>query len=709
MKTIGTPNLRSTPKRAPAVWLCLALSVAACTNSNRDVGLSSRSRNTTNITTSTSAPPSLRIGSIQLTTGTSGGLGGQTTQQMLIYFDATGTTRSIREFCSLAAPKLCRCQLTWQEQNSTGNATQTINRKIFSPLTNVQQSLASCSLPDLFTTEIPNGTIVRVSVTPASGNSSSFSVPPFNYTKGNLSISGNFQDSEGRKFQNVYRYTCFDRSKRGMTLRSKSLPGSFSIVNSNSEQVTKDIALVTASQFCESRGRDAAGRDVDGCGTQLPPNPEISAQSYYYNLYVRNTDLGSINGENASYLCPTIQEPIFANPSNPGAQGNFYPLDSTFALALQPYSNFNVGVEARSRIGVAGDPNSVNQTCTATGDNSGGSGNTTPSSGIVSSCLGYAAKPNADGTCPYFTDTNGQIRMMYRLRRYTALYPLIWDTTGANMPNEGARVDQVYVLDRPVSFSQGDPLKPYTMRGPKPCPFAYYDWASVAGNNPAYRATNHPGWERTNPDGIQFPNVDSYVPVTGPSSCSAVLPIVNSTRDIVTLGTVHESNPVFKMRYVRPGSAWAPTYLEDTDFQACAPESNPMRDAPLHIAKDGGTGTVAWCSEVYPNFNPSLQTGTTHADAGRRTVISNSNNAHTRYPLIAQEDYVEAALRSDSTYGCLLTYDNAGGKSGTQSPSGGCCRRLISGENITTGAGTNAREHFDSSSSEPNPCLIPTY
>ncbi|MFN7685480.1 MAG: hypothetical protein ACK5QT_08730, partial [Oligoflexia bacterium] len=607
------------------------------------------------------------------------------------------------------APRLCRCEFQWQELNTTGTTSQTINRKLTSTVTNVQQSQLSCEIPEVFSTEIPNGTIVKVRVIPTSTNISGFSVTPFNYTKGNLSVSASFQDAEGRKFQNILRYSCFDRSLRGMSLQSKLTRTTFSYPLADGNSASTETSLVLASQFCKARGRDAAGADVDGCQGQVIGIPQISAQSYYYNLYVRSTDLGSINAENSSFICPTVQESLFGNPANPGSQGNYYPLDSTFALALQPFGNFNVGVEARSRISVSGDPGSVNKSCTPTGDDSGGE--PANSNSMVSSCLGYAAKPNVDGTCPFITDSNGQIRQTFRLRRFTALYPVVWDTTGANMPGEGQKVDQIYVLDRPLSASQGDPLKPFTMRGPKPCPFAYYDWSGVSSltNTPGYRSTNFQGWDDVNPDNIQFPNQDIARLNFGVSSCSAVLPLVNTDNTLVTLATVNDSNPLLKRRYVRPGKAWSPTYLEDQSFQACAPDASPHRDPPIHIASNATTGQVAWCAETYPTFNPSLGAGTTHAAATRRTVALSSQNSHTRYPLIGTEGSVEEALRSDSTFSCLVSFDAGGGKTDLATPAGGCCRRLLSAENIASGGASNDEIHFESSASSPSPCLIPAY
>lgn len=650
---------------AASIAVMQLLLLSSCTNSNRSSfngalkGGSSGSGSSTSTSISTSST-TFKIGSVTISQG-----GTSSTSSALIFFDMTGMTRMISEFCSLASSKLCNCQYSWQETNSTGGTSVTVPRKISSKITNVQNSLVSCEVPTAYFQEVPNGAIVKITVLPAPGNGGAFSVTPYSQVKGNVSPTGNFQDSEGRKFQNIYRYACHDRNVRGLAVKSKVMAAPFS---TNNGTVNEDGELTMASQFCKSRGRDGTGNDVNGCQVQLAFGSGQSAQSYWYNLYIKSSDQ-NINQSNSAFICPTILEPPFNDGNLAGTQGTFFPLDATFALAHTPNGNFTVGVEARSRISSPNGDVVGNQSC-ATSANNNNSGASVPGNAIITSCLGFAAKPNSDGTCPYFTDSNGQIRMTYRLRRYTALYPLLWDTTGANMPNEGVKTDQIYVLDRPVTSNLADPLKPFTIRGPKPCPFSWYDWSNATGVGPAYVPTNHSGWNNVNPDSIQFPNTDTFTALGQESSCSAVLPILNANRDVISLGTVHASNPVLKTRHIRPGRAWAPTYLEDTDFQACAPDADPHREAPLNVVKNGSNGVIGWCSDVYPNRNEKLGL-TTQSWAGQLTrTVPNvpGGDPYERYPLASTKTYVEQAIRNDSTYSCLLTFDAGNGKTAKQSP-----------------------------------------
>lgn len=678
----------------PTAWLLLASVLAigsGCTNSNRSNFQGALKGKSPTAAPSAEPAVAFTIATAQLASGAS---------DVQVFFSTTGAaaSRSIREFCSLATP-LCSCQFSWDETNNTGATDQKVPRKVLTRLTSVQPSMVSCQLPSVYASEIPNSTLVKLTVLPAAGNPGGFTVSTYTLTKGNITATGNFQDAEGRRFQNIFRYSCFEQNLRGVSLASKKVTTTFT-----KGSTTEDRELLLASQFCKSRGRTGAGSDVDGCQTQLAGSVQQSAQTYYYNLYVRSTDLGSINSENAAFTCPEVAEPLFDSATNPGNQRNFYPLDSTFALALLPQGTFSIGVEARSRISVAGDPNSVDTPCTPSSASNGGSASTS-SDRMVVSCLGYAARPNANGTCPKFVDSNGQTHLTFRLRRYTALYPVLWDTTGANMPNEGAKTDQVYVLDRPVYDSAADPLQPYTMRGPKPCPFAWYDWKGVTSSPATYVSTNNTGWDRVNPDGIQFPNTDRYTPGIGYSSCSSVLPVVTPDRSMVSLATLHASNPVFQMRYVRPGNAWAPTYLEDTSFEACAPDSVPHRDAPIHIAKNSTTGNFAWCAEAYPNYNSILQKGTdqtTNGVASTRRTVLRSQSGYARYPLLASGGKIEEALRNDSTYSCLMTYDNQSSsltKVANRSPAGSCCKF----------SDTLLQNRLEPNASNRAPCLVPGY
>jgi hypothetical protein len=660
---------------------------------------------------------------------------------------------------------------------------------VTTPISTVQSFLAVCPAPPAYSNEILNGTTIQVTILPGSGNSNSFTISPFNYLKNSTGVTGSFQDSQGHAFDNVLHYSCYDQLNRGMGLVTK--------IGQVTDQSSGGIISVPgANAFCVKKASDVT-TSVETTGCNYPTNGGVgySAQAYYYNLFIRESDRGGINSGNDRYTCPMVAESLVTTGTT-GTQASYWPLDSSFALSLGATPTFPVAVEAFTRTSNGqNDPTALGSSCypststTTTTTSTTGNTNT-----LVQSCLGFAATPNADGSCPYFTDSNGQIRFTYRLRRFIALYPPYFDTNGAPLGNQAS--DSIYVLDRPVTPPSGaNPLKPYTMRGPKPCPFAYFDSKAVTGFTdplypngvPLYVGTNNSAWNGTNVDGIQFPNTDSA------NSCAAALPLLSADGTIFTVGTVNQYNPVYKRQYVRPVHAYAPHYEEDTDFAACAPLANPLVNPPLHFAKDPTSGNVSWCAESYPSQNdnvPSLDvrtsisspfpghvapftshvsknsasqvcnytpissinglspayplvsnpnscpvtTGTptvTPQAYGRHpanlvvdqnTVTGNyicSNNTCDRtvvssspiwpqFPLIARASQVEQAISTDSTYNCTVTYDAGGTKTGSASPTQGCC-----GTNVQVWTGNpvpSDANHQSSAHLEPTAaCITPQY
>jgi hypothetical protein len=250
----------------------------------------------------------------------------------------------------------------------------------------------------------------------------------------------------------------------------------------------------------------------------------------------------------------------------------------------------------------------------------------------------------------------------------------------------------------------------------------------TGGGIPAYVGTSNSAWTGTNVDGIQFPNSDNA------TSCSAVLPIPNGD-DLSVFGitTIHRTNPDprYQRVFVRPVRSWTPHYVEDTDYLACAPTSRPFRDPPLHFQQMGSN--MNYCAEVYPTQNGRLtdleksaqtagvsmgqvlpytshvtKNSTSAACSARaltsvpgaiipagypgggaanhpgapntcdRTVIT-SGAAWGHFPLLAGAADTESALASDSSYACLVSWEDPSrvSKMGLASPSGGCCSAAV--------------------------------
>ncbi|HAR43248.1 MAG TPA: hypothetical protein DCS07_11575, partial [Bdellovibrionales bacterium] len=483
-------------------------------------------------------------------------------------FDNTRSTTTLQTVCSGAtdstttATRPCVCKFSWQEINSTSGTNIPVKRNIQTKVTAVQPYGVTCASPDktVYTNEILDGTPLSITLAPAAGNNSVFTVNTITMTKSTSAVSGSFQDQQGHYFDNILRYTCYEQFKRGMSISS---------FLATATTDSGDIKFPLASRFCLTKA-DGTANAYDCYGIDTIQN---SSQAYYYNLYVRDSERGSINPGNARYICPKVQEYL---PGASAALSNAWPLDTSFALSLDHTESFPIGVEAFTKVSNGTDPTSQGSRCfkTATGSSSS-------RDGLINSCLGFAAKPNKDGTCPSFFDKAQRERPTFRLRRYISLYPQVFNTNGAPM-DQTQSTDTVYVLDRPVKGpSSSTTTKPFTMRGPKPCPFSFFDHSGVTGipapraNEypkdilPGYVATNNSSWRGKNIDGIEFPNTDTR------NSCSAALTVLNSDHTVLSIATVNAANPVYPHAYIRPIQPWAPHYVEDTEFLACAPKPDP--------------------------------------------------------------------------------------------------------------------------------------
>jgi hypothetical protein len=557
-----------------------------------------------------------------------------------IFLNATTSNGKISDYCNAISSssssdsgspigKPCACSFSWNQAIQSGSVSSALSRRVLTTITQTQPYLAQCTAPDVYATEILNGTQLNVTIVPSIGNPNAglFTVNTYTYTVGSsqTATTGSFQDSTGNFFDNILRYSCYQTYQRGMSVQAKSAQ----LTQSVSQQ---QVTYYYASQFCVSKGTGGGGA-ANGCNA---PAPDYSAQSNYFNLYIRNSESGNINQFNSGFVCPLVKEALNST-NNVGTQNQFWPLDSTFALSLSPTRTFTIGVTAQTQLANPNDTSPTNATLSNTcypvglssptansGSNAGtnGGGSPSSSSGFISSCLGFAAPPNPDGSCPTFRSATNQIQPTYRLRRYVALYPAIFDSDGSRFPGVNQGLDTIYVLDRPVKVPNIiGALKTATIAGPKPCPFAYFDRKGVTSwtaAGPGYVATNNTAWNGsdgngTNVDGVEFPNTDG-LDLYGAQSCSAALPLLTPDHTAITIQTVNIKNNLTQQpgsrqhAYIRPSLAWTPYYIEDNRFQACAPQANPFKDPPLHFARDPVSNRVAWCAEAYPTQSDTIAT-----------------------------------------------------------------------------------------------------
>ncbi len=529
-----------------------------------------------------------------------------------LVFNATNTQNSLSDVCqasgasgsnsSVDPTKTCLCSYTWPLTNVSDSST--ITRVVTTAPTQVTSFEVQCPGPDVFNdpSELPDHTIIKIQLIPDStqGNNTGFKSNVVDFTKQPITATGDFRDAEGHSFRNIFHYSCFD-------IKSKNL----TIAHDNKVFATDPISNTPINAFVTNGFKSGGGSAPIA----------FSAQSYYFDFYIRSNEKGSINGGNAGFVCPQVN--VNGNPS-------FFPLDSSFALALQKDAvNFPVTISGRTVISV--------------------------DSSVAGPVIGFAAKPNADGSCPSFPDASGRLQRTFRLRQYSALYPLRYDSKG-DLSDQSQPLNTVYILDRPVDRIGQDPLKPITRIGPKPCPFSFN---SAQFGQKCITDASLTGW---NIDGTQ---------IDGSPKCPIYPPV--DKKFLKADGTL----------VIRPFKAYLPHYIENTTLRACAFTSSIAIDPEIVLSHDdtifaGNAGpSDFWCAKYY-------------APAG--SIIPSASQFN-KAPGDCDLGAAAAAIKTDKTYACLKAFDTTGNASLT--PSAGCCQ-ICSGPDCTiqgggiTAAGRNA-------------------
>lgn len=493
--------------------------------------------------------------------------------------------------------KACKCRFVWGEKNLSDSSVLT--RTVDTDPTVITSFDVQCPVPDVFDSEIVENTTIKVSLVPdlAAGSTSRFKTNVMNIQKKPNVVQGDFRDSEGRGFKNVFHYVCFDRFKQNLFIGQQIK----SVGNQNpATQNTPQAKL--ANRFELGQGS----------------NPEsFSAQNYYFDFYVRSHEIGSINSINGGFTCPTVN--VNGTPS-------FFPLDSTFALALNPSADFRVKVESNIVIQAA--------------DSKGGT------------LLGFAARPNPDGSCPAFPDSTGKIRRTFRLRKFTAVYPLRYDADG-NILDKSQKFNSLYIMDRPVDKVGQDPFKPITRYGPKPCPFSFktFQFGQRCSTDASLA-----GW---NVNGIQ---------VQGDPVCPIYPPIPDKW--LKSDGTL----------VIRPFKPFLPHYLEDTTFKACAFPSSTAIDPEIVLSHD---------DTIFPNPpGPNDFYCAKHYPPAGAIIPPAFGDAFDKAPGDCDFAQTAAAMKTDLTYSCTKTFDPTNNV--RKGPAAGCCQ-ICSGTNcVAQGGGTTA-------------------
>jgi hypothetical protein len=569
------------------------------------------------------------------------------------------STTNVDSFCPTSSVT-CQCIFRWNETNTTTPGTSitsdaqslTFERRAITPVINSQAALADCELPSVYPAEIGVGEEVRISVEPVS-DSALFQTNSYTFTKPGLnrdSSATGFEDSQGNIFNDVWRYVCHENIRRGVAFSSQT------------STVTRTPPFNAGGGYSETLGFGLASRfSVESA---IKSDGRLSAQLNYFNLYAAANRL-IVNPDNKAFSCPQVASQRIRPAASSSPEKLYFPFDSTFSLASKASKTFNIPIEARSRLSSTSPDSSTHNYC----DQKNKSGDSLGDSSVVIDCLGYAASPRGNGTCPNITvrlqnadgtykRENGQIktevRPTYRLRRFTALYPAMYDTSGAWISNYQAKADQIYVLDRPAVFSTSSGPVAGSILGPKPCPFAWWDWSSaLTPNTVGYYSTNDDRWKGKNPDGIHFP-VDH---VSG-ESCPAAMPYRTADGKFLIKSLVrNDRGQIPEEAQIRPiQNPWEPVYWEDKAFLACAPEDEPTTRvrAPLHHRVSSNGSNASYCEEIYPTEH--LGVSTTHLTSRSTISSSCSGSSCEHFPLLAPISGIETALENTSNYGCQATY-----------------------------------------------------
>jgi hypothetical protein len=573
-------------------------------------------------------------------------------------------------FCGLGQTNPCSCELKWVQ---TTPDEVNFNRTRRLPVTVVQTGLVKCLIPQSVWDEIGVSTQIQMNIVPAANNTTGLSCRSIYYKKGTvIGANGDFLDSTLTPFRNIRRYSCFTKRRASYEINNRVAENLTGVgpVDPANDYERGAANVIIGSKFCVGAVANTGGGNANsgGGGASFSCNTTVrsgfSAQNYYRSFYVRSDTL-NLSDQNNTFECPSVLESIKTSAQSASGnvtdndtlvptteQNKLWPMDSTFALSTTFSPDWNVPVSAASRLFRPGDPTSTNTT-TCAGETAA---QILTEPGLIRDCLGYAKRPNADGTCGTIRDNNGRVRPLVRLRRYRAILP-------GGSSNEGRplqtnlNADEIYVPDRLVIDGNGVATGEM-IYGPKPCNYAWFDHEGITNRTgttdfgsrfngrspsvtyaiPRYVATSRffrnvtvagvtptSGWdgphESVNPDGLVFPNVDVFR--TDPNtqfnemSCSATLPRVvyaNGQVTSVQLFTTHYflrastqlALGAFRVPldevHLQPVDPWNPDYLEDQSFQACVPVSDAYLEAPMHVFRNA-SGDYGWCSKIYPTQN----------------------------------------------------------------------------------------------------------
>ena len=297
-------------------------------------------------------------------------------------------TNLISSLCPTSPSPFCECVFEWTERNTTELQSDSTTsdpksvdfaRMAVMPVITSQQALAVCEMPPPYSGEIGAGQEIRVHLRPVPENRTPFTTNTITVKKpgpGADTATASFVDNEGNRLNNIWRYTCHERIRRGASLESETYEVTSRPPNNLNFEYSEQVKISLASRFKVEKFKDTT-------------RPVLATQLNYFSLYVPHNNL-ILNRQNDAYSCPQVES---AGLIRSNSQKQYFPFDTSFALASQSSKTFNVPVEARSRLSLSTDPQSnQNFSCTpaATGTTEQ---DPLGNNGLVVACLGWAASP----------------------------------------------------------------------------------------------------------------------------------------------------------------------------------------------------------------------------------------------------------------------------------------------------------------------------
>jgi hypothetical protein len=215
--------MRKSPSSLKMTFLLLAFLASGCFENN--IGKFNNTASSTTLSSNNNSLSGFSISNVTVTSPSTASAGTDLTTS--IFFNTATSTSSITNYCASASgssSQACLCNFAWQQQLSTDGSVAPIQRIVQSNLITVQPDLVTCNAPQVYSTQIPTGTVIAVSVVPGTGNANSFGMTAFNFTKSSSTTGGSFTDNQGNSFQNIYRYSCYEEYQRGMSIGSQKVP-----------------------------------------------------------------------------------------------------------------------------------------------------------------------------------------------------------------------------------------------------------------------------------------------------------------------------------------------------------------------------------------------------------------------------------------------------------------------------------------------------